>query len=189
MTDKLTVVLENEKKIIQKIALGDKQAFSYVYETYYELLCMYAFRFFNDEEEATELVQTALVKVWDRREKLVEVKALKSYLYRMVHNMALNRIQHLKAAEKYKNAVSDELQSIEMEDVEFHEEDPQTAKLKDALAKLPPKNREVFELRFYGGLKHKEIAERLNITERTVETHITKGLKKLRELLKDFFKD
>ncbi len=182
-------VLDNEKKIIQKIALGDKQAFSYIYETYYEMLCLYAYRFFNDEDEAIELVQGTLVKVWERRETLSEVKALKSYLYRMVHNMALNRIQHLKAAEKYKNSVANELHSIEMEDVEVHDEDPKMAQLKEALNQLPPKNREVFELRFYSGLKHREIAERLNITERTVETHITKGLKKLRETLKDFFND
>lgn len=182
-------MLENERKIIERIALGDKQAFSYIYETYYEMLCMYAYRFFSDEEESIELVQGALVKVWERREKLSEVKALKSYLYRMVHNMALNRIQHLKAAEKYKNAVADELQSIEMEEFELNDEDPKSRQLKAALSELPPKNREVFELRFYRGFKHKEIAERLNITERTVETHITKGLKKLRESLKDFFNE
>lgn len=181
--------VEDEKKIIARIALGDKQAFSYIYEQYYKVLCMYAYRFFDDEEEAIEVVQSALVKVWERRKKLEDVKALKSYLYRMVHNMSLNRLQHLKAADKYRNSISDELLSIEMDDVEIHDEDPQAKQIQDALATLPPKNREVFELRFYGGLKHREIAEKMGISERTVETHITKGLKRLRETLKDFFNE
>lgn len=174
----------HEQEILKLIISGDREVFKTVYQKWYAELCIYAQHFTSDADEAEDIVQNILVKLWDKRNSLKSVKSLKSYLYRMVHNACLNKHEHTKVKEKHKSEALATLHEFEIEAYSIDDETNDFSNLKSALEKLPEKNRNIFKMHYFQGLKHKEIAEQLNISDRTVETHIVKGLRKLRELLK-----
>lgn len=174
-----------DKELYVRIAKGDKQAFALVYNEYYKPLCYYAFRFFKDESEAEDIVQKTMVKLWEQRRKITEINSISSFLYRTVHNNCINELKHRQVIDKHAENVKSELDILAYDDIDEENELRINKLLLAAIGDLPPKKSEIFKLKYFNGLKHKEIADKLGISYRTVETHIVKGLQKLRETLGD----
>lgn len=172
----------NDNEIREQILQNDTNAFKLIYEYWYGGMCLYAGRFVYDSQAAEDVVQQVLINVWDQRYKLQEVRSLKAYLLRMIYNSCMNYLDHQKVVNKHKEAALQQLNEMELRCIEESETDH--SEIIKALDTLPERNREVFRLHYFEGLKHKEIAAKLNISDRTVETHIVKGLRKLRTLLK-----
>ena len=176
----------NEKTLLKEMARGNKDAFSNAYKLYFALLCHYAYRYFNDQDEAYEIVQHTFLKIWEQRNKLEQVSSLKSYLFRCVHNACLNRIDHLKVTDNYYTKEKLQLKEIELENFEDTMTNNETERLLvSAINELPEKNQKILKLRYYNNMRYKEIAVRLNISERTVEAHLRKSIQELRKKLKN----
>ncbi len=131
-------------------------------------------------------MQDVFFKIWERRELLEITTSLKAYLYRSVHNACLNHIKH----QKVKQAYSDFYRENHEEQDDHNPSDQQELEqqVMDAMDALPEKCREVFELSRFEGLKYREIAERLSISEKTVENQMGKAFKILREKLSVYLK-
>ncbi|MFB6319312.1 RNA polymerase sigma factor [Saccharicrinis sp. FJH54] len=185
------VFILQDKEILERIAKGDKQAFAIVYNEYYKPLCYYAYKFFQDDITAEDIVQKTMVKLWEQRRKITEINSISSFLYRTVHNNSINELKHRQVIDKHADNIKSELDAAAYESPDEEYEDRLNKTLMDAINDLPPKKSEIFKLKYFKGMKHKEIAEQLGISYRTVETHIVKGLQKLRETLGDkkFFAD
>ncbi len=164
---------------------GDKSAFEQAFRTYYQPLCSYAVPLIKDKDEAEEVVQNVFYNIWSKREALQINTSFKSYLYRSVHNDCLNRLKHVKVkagyAEDYKatarhsDGAADTLVAKEL-----------GLKIESAINALPEQCGHVFRLSRFGNLKYQEIAAQLDISVKTVENHMGKALKLLREQLKDY---
>jgi len=165
---------------------GDINAFEMFFKTYYQPLCNYAFSFIQDRDEAEEIVQSAFLSVWEKRETLDIRTSLRSYLYTMVRNTSLNVIKHEKIKQKYVGEalavedrshenVSQKVLSSELEE-----------KIQLAMESLPEQCRLVFKMSRFEELKYSEIAEQLQISIKTVENQMGKALKIMREQLKDY---
>lgn len=111
--------------------------------------------------------------------------SLKSYLYKAAANHSINHIRHLEMQRKYFNYVG-----FEVDDLSGgfnHEPDGELAALvQKALLELPEKRREIFEMSRFEGMKYHEIAEKLGINIKTVETQMTRALEFMRKYLKEF---
>jgi len=165
---------------------GDITAFEMFFKTYYQPLCNYAYTFIQDKDEAEEIVQSAFLSVWEKKDTLEIKTSLKSYLYTMVRNTSLNVIKHEKIKQKYVG------EALAVED-RSHEGVTQavlTSELEDriqqAMEVLPEQCRLVFKLSRFEELKYAEIADQLDISIKTVENHMGKALKIMREQLKDY---
>ena len=162
----------------------DKPLFERLFKTHFVHLCNFAFQYVKDSDSAKDITQKVFINLWESREKIDPQKALKSYLFTSVRNRCLNYIRDQK---KYRSHVLD----IEIADLEisFDEEDSGITELQErvrkALATLPEKCRQVFEMSRYKNMKYKDIAEELDVSVKTVEAHMSKALKSLREQLKD----
>jgi len=165
---------------------GDEKVFEELFRTYYERLCNYANTILNDMDEAEEMVQGAFLTVWEKHKSIEIHTSVKSYMYRAVHNSCLNRVKHFKVrkehGEMYKHQadylhddVSEDLIGTELEGI-----------INDAIESLPQQCRTVFKLSRFENLSYAEIAEQLEISVKTVENHMVKALKTLREKLKDY---
>lgn len=135
-------------------------------------------------DEAEDLVQQAFIRLWEKR-ALIDIQwSLKSYLYKSVHNAALNRIRHEKVKAQYQqlNAVlpGEEATPAADEHPELLE------RIGTALNALPPQCRQIFELSRFESLKYREIAEQLNLSIKTVETQMGKALRLMRLHLSDY---
>ena len=141
----------------------------------------------NDIETARDVVQQVYYKMWENRQSLNIELSVKAYLFKSVYNYSLNTLAHQKNIQQYEQKqmtdfyFSEVVQTPEAE-MALWQSDIEKA-LKEAIDTLPEKCREVFLLSKIEGLKNREIAEKLGISEKTVERHITIAISKLREEL------
>lgn len=168
------------------IQQGDKKAFEQVFRLYYRPICGYVYSVIKDSVEAEEVVQNLFFNVWNKRQSLDISSSLKAYLYRAAHNDCLNRIKHAKVrtmyADDYKHTVSgaheDGFKTLNAKEL--------NNKINQAIDELPEQCGIVFRLSRFDNLKYNEIAAQLDISVKTVENHMGKALKLLREKLKDY---
>ncbi|NOY50877.1 MAG: RNA polymerase sigma-70 factor [Chlorobi bacterium] len=178
--------MADDKYLIEGIKNGDKQIFEEVYRDFYIPLCYYCLRYVETLEDSEGIVQNLFVKIWEKHSTLEINTSLKSYLYRAVQNYALNFLSKKKSHEKYLMLHAREIKNS----FELHQntmvEDELRVLLKHAILKLPEKRRRIFELSRFEGMKYNRIADKLSISVKTVESQMTKALKYLRIVLKDY---
>jgi RNA polymerase sigma-70 factor (ECF subfamily) len=176
------IQVEEPKKLAHKIKASDANAFKAAFELYQEGIFNFAHYKLGNIEAAEDVVQEVFIKLWENRHHLKEDRSLKSYLYTIANNLALNYIRHTKVVMKFQQESKEESSSQDsphssLEKKEFHE------KLLAGIAALPEKQRLVFMMSRMESLSYKEIAERLDISIKTVESHIGPALKALRKSL------
>lgn len=165
------------------------ERFEKIFDENYRRMLLHAQRFVQNEEDAEDIVADVFCDLWKRISEIDLDSGITTYLYRAVSTRALNLLRHQNVA-----AVRIEtLEAINEKRMEFvakeNLEDIVNSKdiedgIKKALSELPDKCREVFVLSYIKGLKSKDIAEAMNVSVRTVETHIYKALRILRSRLK-----
>ncbi len=160
------------------------QSFQKVFEQHYNALCNYAYSFLKDESSSEDVVQEVFIRIWEKKQELIQAEAIRFYLFTSVRNNCLTALQ------KEKKAAMVELKEYNIADtdaaapMEGQPEKDYTAQLAAAMNQLPQKCREVFELSRISKLSYKEIADTLEISVKTVENQIGKALKILRAYLK-----
>ena len=157
----------------------DRHSFEKLFREYFPALMAFSRKILVDEDDAREVVQKVFINLWEKREEFDLSKSVKSYLFTSVHNGSLNVIRDRKkfSAEEVPDMAGAWDVSAQIESMELEE------KINEALASLPEKCREVFELSRFDGLKYNEIATQLGISVKTVENQMSKALKILREKL------
>ncbi len=165
-------------------AFLDEVTFERVFKAHYAGLHAYAHVMLKDTESAEESVQTVFLNLWEKRYNLQINISLKAYLYKAVYHQSLNQMKHRKVRQRYEEAslkASQEAsQRIEGEEIELQD------RIRATLEALPEKCRMVFQLSRFEELKYTEIAERMGISLKTVEAHMSKALKTLRTDLAEF---
>ncbi|QDH80290.1 RNA polymerase sigma-70 factor [Echinicola soli] len=163
----------------------DEELFETTFKSHFQALYAYACMLVKDEDEAAEIVQTVFLKVWEKRETISITSSLKAYLYQMVYRDSMNHLRHQKVKQKHHDITLRQSSDGGLQMDEGHDHELMDA-LRKALHVLPEKCRKVFLLSRYESLKYHEIADRLGISVKTVETHMGKALKHLRIELADF---
>jgi len=159
---------------------GDNDAFTELYNRYKKPLIIHSYKKTGDLEDAKEIVQEVFSTLWSQREQLPPILHVSAYLYTMVRNKVLNYIEHKQVEARYALNFQNFMdEGYNASDIQIREKELQQMIDKE-IAALPPKMREVFILSRKEHLSHKEIAERLNISEFTVKNHIKGALKILR---------
>lgn len=179
-------MLPVDDEVVIALKRDDEVMFERLFKLYYNPLCNYVKGIVNDRDEAEEIVQQTMIKIWEKRGALEITQSLKSYLYRSVHNAALNKIRQSKVRSIYAEettAVGNELSEAASHKVLKTELEQEIA---HAISKLPEQCRLVFKLSRYEEMKYAEIANHLDISVKTVENHMGKALKLMREYLKDY---
>lgn len=174
----------NEQTLLEDLKKSDSAAFEQLFRLYYQALCVFASRVLQNDDEAEELVQDFFVKFWEKRAQIHIETSLKSYLFRSVKNLCLNQIKHEKIKTQHACHVISEAEEYEYRD-NFIEPDLQKD-IEKSIAELPEKRQEIFRLSREEGLKYREIADRLNISVKTVEAQMGLAIKTLREKLKKY---
>ena len=156
-----------------------------MFRQWYEPLCHYAARLADgDVDEAEDMVQQVFVKIWEQRARLDIAWSLKAYLYKTVHNAALNRLRAAHTRSKYLEFNAAQLENEQV--TPDHAASELNERLQKALDLLPPQCRHVFELSRFEELKYREIAAQLGISIKTVETQMGKALRIMRLQLADY---
>jgi len=175
-----------DEQIALRLSKRDEAAFEQVFKTHYKNLHAYAFTILKDEDEAEEMVQQVFFKLWERSEHLSFSGPIAAYLYRAVHNESLNFIKHQKVKAGHQLHVAYSMKNkAEQASPKMIRKELEN-KFREALNELPEQCRTVFQLSRFEDMKYKEIADKLDISVKTVENHMGKALKLLRTKLVDF---
>jgi RNA polymerase sigma-70 factor (ECF subfamily) len=175
----------NDTQIFEAIRRDDKGAYETVFREYYRPMTAYAFRFLGDLPASESIVQDVFLRLWQKRKEIMITSSLQNYLFRSVKNLSINYIEHEKIKSGYQAMVIKN-ESDRSEYSEFFLEFGLKQKIETAISALPEKRQEIFRLAREEGLKYREIADRLEISVKTVETQMTLSMKQLRESLKEF---
>jgi RNA polymerase sigma-70 factor, ECF subfamily len=158
-----------------------EKLFKTLFESYFNILLLNANKYLLNFSESEEIVQDVFVKLWEQLPKLPKNTNYKAYLYTSVFNSCQNFIKHKKIIEKHRSAVLAEA---------YHTgNNGQDKELLNSISKainqIPEKWRTTFMMNRFEGLKYREIAEKLDISEKTVEKYISRSLHFLREKFKN----
>jgi RNA polymerase sigma-70 factor, ECF subfamily len=171
-------------ELIASVRAGDRGAFEQVFRLWYARLADYAFRICGSRDGAEDAVQDVFIAVWERRSSIPDAAKLPAYLHRAVRNRALNQIRDVKTADRVAIQLNVEPGEAPHADAQVLEREL-SDEIAAALAALPARTREVFQLSREQGLTYQQIADTLEISVKTVETLMGRGLRVLRERLLD----
>lgn len=175
--------MTTDQEITGRIRNGDKGQFELLFRSSYVSLVRYAKKLIKDQDTAEEIVQDLFFRLWHDREKLNIESSLNGYLFRSVHNKCLHHIEHKKVVDRH----AGEMLLHQTEDQESPSDILQykelQAKIAAILEKLPERCGQIFYLSRFEGLKYTEIAEKLSISVKTVESNMGKALKEFRKEL------
>lgn len=173
-----------EDLLLSAIRQGDKKEFDTMFRKYYPMLCAYGHQFV-ELEDAEEIVQDALLWVWENKETLVIESSLSAYLFKMIYRRSLNKLAHIDATQRADTRFYQEMQEM-LQDTDFYLMQELTTQIKKAIAALPESYREAFMMHRFRDMSYKEIAETLGVSPKTVDYRIQQALKQLRIELKDY---
>lgn len=173
-----STLLDNE--LIDLLKSGDQTAYTQIYDRYQGLLFVYACKITKDEDEAEDIVQEVFFYLWDKRSTILFKTSLPAYLYSAVRYKYFNLLDHKKVRANYADSLQEFIEKGDVQADHVIREKELTRLIEKEISLLPPKMREIFELSRKEHLSHKEIAEKLNLSEKTVKNQINNALKELR---------
>ncbi|MDO7744685.1 MAG: RNA polymerase sigma-70 factor [Pedobacter sp.] len=166
------------KDLLRLIDNNDKEEFTAFYSENFQKLILVSDKYVKDIFVAEEIVQDIFLKIWEDKDLLSTVNAIKSYLHRSVVNTSINYINRQKNIEQHHLKIAAHLTD---EDIDLIDEQNELiALLYNEIDLLPEKCQKVFKMSRLEGLKYRDIALELSISEKTVENHMGNALRILR---------
>lgn len=170
------------------------EAYKYLFSTYYPRLQRYALHFVADIDAVEDILQDSFLKLWERQDAIC-FTSVQALLFRMVRNNCLNYLRNeaVKTSHIVDSAeTADTWERIYHADLLDNPEyellyEELKQQIDEVLNELPERTKEIFEISRFEGLKNREIAERLGISIKIVERHISRALKLLNERFKDLY--
>lgn len=176
----------SEQHLLSALRFGNEVALRQIFDRHYTLLLSDIYRLIPDESTCQDLAQELFVELWNKREQLDIHTSLRAYLRRAAVNKALN---YIKATHRFQLDDAEDLGHLpdnsESDNQKREHQDTLEDALHSAIDALPEKCRLVFNLSRFEQLSHREIADKLGISVKTIENQITKAMKMLRDAMKN----
>ena len=172
-----------EKDWLKLLAEGDEQALQLIFNRYYKYLVVTAYNILHDDERAKDMVQEVFFDLWRKRAEVKVQGSLKPYLRRAVVNRAIDVWRSKKRVGTWEEITDHNFEAKETSPQQHLEAADLKRILHIAVESLPDRCRQVFALSRFEDLTHREIAERLDISVKTIENQMTKALRVIRAVL------
>jgi RNA polymerase sigma-70 factor (ECF subfamily) len=172
--------ISDEKVLIEMLQKDNREAFEQVFHLYHKRVFAFAYGVLHSSEDAEEIVQNVFLSVWNQRKTLLITTSFIAYIYGIARHMVSRFIRHKLQHEAFIEYFLEQNREYDFitEDEIFYNE--LTEFITKAIAEIPERRREIFLLSRQEGLSYREIAEKLGITENTVDTQIRHALDYLR---------
>lgn len=176
---------------IEKLKDGNKSEFEKIYLDFFDVLYALCFQYAQSKSVAEELVQDAFMKLWEMKEELQDNTNIKNFLFTIARNNSLNYIRSRQIAFKHLTRIKEResyyaAQSLEYLGDNVIEFEELMRMIEKSIEELPAELKEAFTMNRYSDMKYAEIAEKLQVSIKTVEARISRALKILRKELKGY---
>lgn len=183
-------VLKSDTEFLSGLKSGDEKVFRLIMEQWYSRLFNFARGYLNNEENAREVIQDVFLLLWEQRLKLAEDTVINAYLFTLTRNRCIDMIRREKLVLQFRNDKQDEYRRLTenynaLSDTILDNifADELQDEIDRAINSLTDQCKKVFILSRRNGLKNREISEELNLSLKTVESHITKALRQIRTII------
>lgn len=180
------MIFEKNSFLATELKNGNERAYEFLMESFYQKLCGYANTLTNDKSLAEDIVQNVFVKIWVNKKNINPDFTVKNYLFKSVYNEFIDQYRRNKPViyleKKYLESINLVVENEQKDISEL------IVLVNKEIENLPPKGRRIFLLSKKEGLSHVEISEYLNISIKTIESHMTIAFKRLSEKLGDKIK-
>jgi RNA polymerase sigma-70 factor, ECF subfamily len=169
------------------ISVLDEKSFELLFKEHFKEMVYFAQRYVKDLDTAKEMVTDTFVSLWEKRESIDLSKPVRSWITTTIHNKSLNYLRDNKKFDKNILAV----EHLDQEPDRLHDQmvsEETSAFVHKTIDELPEKCREIFVMNRFDGLKYQEIADKLGISVKTVETQMSKALQHMRTKLLPYLK-
>jgi RNA polymerase sigma-70 factor (ECF subfamily) len=183
----------SNREIVEGLKTGDKEMLHRVFDKYNDTLVAFAKNTVNNPLLAEDFVQDAFCTLWESRTKLNPELPVQSFLYKLVHSRCVDFLRRQHAYTNYSKKNEMKMQELENSQVHFNNliisdiiAKEAKEQLRETLHDLPEQTREIFQLSRYQEYTNPEIAERVGLSVKSVEYHISKALQQLRKSMQEF---
>ena len=179
---------DDEKRLLALLAEDSEYAFALLFDKYRPRVYHAALVFLKDTSAAEEVVQEVFLRIWQKRKELPEVNYLNSFIRTIAHNLMVDQFRKSLLEKEYIRAMGPE--NLIVDDADHRVRTVESvALLNDAIASLPQRQREVYELARIQGLSQDKIAAALSISKNTVKVHMNGALRSIRIYLAEHYPD
>ena len=173
----------DDDRICKELKAGNKRILDELYTYYHKRIFGFALSYLKSEEDAYDIVQEVFINLWNNRHALKKESRIEPLIFTATKNAVISLFRKKATERKYleylgNTVISNNIGAQEMTDFGFLEN-----LYEDLISQLPEKRKEIFILSRKEGLNNKDIAQRLGISEKTVENQLTKALAFLKEKL------
>jgi RNA polymerase sigma-70 factor (family 1) len=178
---------KNDAEALQRMADGDMSAYRFLFDQHFSDLCNFLMIYLHSKELSEEIALEIFTFIWEKRKTLHIKATFKSFLFSSAKNKAISLYRK---EQKIMFTSIDFVQPIFRDDSssqQLMENNELREIINKAINKLPEKSKQIYLLAWEENLSHKEIAEQLGITPKTVENHVGIALRKLRESLNPYY--
>lgn len=170
----------HDSELVIHLKNGNHSAYSEIYNRYFFLMFIFAFKKLQDEELSKDFVQEMFINLWSKRGSISEKGKLSSYLYISMRSRILDYFAHQKVQHKYIDFLKTYQSTADEKTDYLIREKELSIYINKQIQSLPPKMRHIFELSRKENLSNQEIAQKLKISESNVSSQIANTLKILR---------
>ncbi len=179
MSDNLTY---NEKELLVRMAADDGDALAIFYRKFWQSLFLRAYNIIKDKAACEDIVQEVFLSLWEKRHTVVIEQSLEAWLHTSTRYQVYHYIKKGRASVGIVEKLEEKLKSLTTPEADFLQKEL-TERINEAVDRLPERCREIYRLSREAQLSHKEIAQRLNISTKTVEAQLTIALRRIRTVM------
>ncbi|MFS2186788.1 RNA polymerase sigma factor [Mucilaginibacter sp. Mucisp84] len=172
-----------DQELITLLKNDDRGAFAAIYKRYWTVMYMHALKMVRDEDDARDIIQEVFTSLWIKRQSITPDANLAGFLFISTKNKVLDLIARKRVKSDYIDSLAEFVNTNKNQTLERIEEKEIMEALNREIALLPPKMRQIFEMRIHRHCTYKEIANELNLSDKTVKKQISNAIKIIRPKL------
>lgn len=178
---------ETEKMLLALLRNGDTGAFDQLFRKYSPKLFRFALSLLKSDDDAREIVQETFFRIWNRRQEIAPDKSFKSFVFTISYNLMIDQLRLRLKDQEYRRFLSENFEIGQERLSVTIDYDTLCSQIEQAVEELPDRRKTIFTLSRNAGMSHREIAEKMGVSVKTVENQINLSLKHIRMRLgKDF---
>ena len=178
---------ETEKMLLALLRNGDTGAFDQLFRKYSPKLFRFALSLLKSDDDAREIVQETFFRIWNRRQEIAPDKSFKSFVFTISYNLMIDQLRLRLKDQEYRRFLYENFEIGQERLSVTIDYDTLCSQIEQAVDELPDRRKTIFTLSRNAGMSHREIAEKMGVSVKTVENQINLSLKHIRMRLgKDF---